>query len=229
MYFLYSIAHIFHGFYFMYKIKFLTAYSDYWQVVGNFSLIHFVYILLVLDLQLLPLQFECRSDQAHLWSPGCGYQCDPSWDLKLLQLVVLTMVSQGLGHSLLDSLVFTQIMEILFLVIVVWVQLGCKPLQLFLDGDDKSHCVSFVGVGVDTNIVHERMSLELGLHLAKTDILSCLELHQVLLPVNDLDVSILHQLSNVAGLEILFARLSEEIFSCLFFILKFKSCLLRTL
>ena len=57
------------------------------------------------------------------------------------------------------------------------------------------------------------MCLQLGLHLSEADVLAELQLHQILLPINDPKCSVLEQLPDVTSPEPSLAALSEEILS----------------
>ena len=57
---------------------------------------------------------------------------------------------------------------------------------------NKDPCVNHTGVrlggvSVDADIVHDGTRLEAGLHLAERDVLAELQLHEILLPVDDLE------------------------------------------
>ena len=55
------------------------------------------------------------------------------------------------------------------------------------------------------------MSLQLGLHLTQTDVLAKLQLHQVLLTINDPQRSVLEQLPDVTSPKPSLAAFREEI------------------
>ena len=55
------------------------------------------------------------------------------------------------------------------------------------------------------------MGLQLGLHLTETDVLAELQLHQILLPINDPECSVLEQLPDVTSSEPPLTALRKEI------------------
>ena len=55
------------------------------------------------------------------------------------------------------------------------------------------------------------MGLQLGLHLTEANILAKLQLHQILLPIDDPQRSVLEQLPDVPSAEPSLAALREEI------------------
>ena len=54
-----------------------------------------------------------------------------------------------------------------------------------LAGHHEGHRGVLVRVPVDADVLHERVGLEVGLHLAQGDVLAELQLHQVFLAVDD--------------------------------------------
>jgi hypothetical protein len=67
-----------------------------------------------------------------------------------------------------------------------------------LCGDNKGDRVDAGGVGVQADILHAGVQLQEGLHLAQAHVLTALQLHKVLLPVDDPDGPVRHHLPDVA-------------------------------
>ena len=83
-----------------------------------------------------------------------------------------------------------------------------KPL--FIRGDERDSRVGRA-VSIHADVLHDRVDLQVGLHFPQGHVLARLQLDQILLSVNDLDASVLQDLANVPGLEVLLPVLGEEV------------------
>merc|ERR1719195_243278 len=92
---------------------------------------------------------------------------------------------------------------------VRYLQLQRNSVKVGLGRNDEANHVTLAGVPTDADVLDGGMGLQEALHFAKTDVLTALKLHEVLLPVDDLHGPVRHHLPDVASLEPSLAVLIE--------------------
>ena len=148
-------------------------------------------------LQRPPLELEGRGDEPRVRGPQLGAETDRPGDLKLLQPHELGVQGELPQHGPHHVPVSDQPRELH----IGPPQPGRQSLQLGPVRADQGHHVGLGGVSVDADVLHKRTGLQDRLHLAKADVLSELELDQILLPVNDPDAAVVLHLADIPGPE----------------------------
>ena len=89
--------------------------------------------------------------------------------------------------------------------------LNCIYLNIFPVGKEKRDHSVLRRVSVNTDVVDHGNNFEVGLDLSQGDVFACLQLDEVLFPIDYLNSATLQDLSDVSGLEYTGYRIMSKI------------------